>query len=64
MQSTDQLEDPIIKLLEKELRECIANFETAHGIIVAYAKLELLRQETGEGVTHGVNLDARIEIIV
>lgn len=64
MLPTNQTEDPFIRLLEKDLRDCINRFENSHGINVAYVKFELLRQETGEGVTQGVNFDARIDIIV
>jgi hypothetical protein len=56
--------DPILKILEKDIHECIHKFEKTHGLIVEYVKFELLKQQTDEGSTDRINFEATVDIIV
>jgi len=64
MESPAQTEDPILRLLEKDLENCIKNFQNSHGVIVSYVKFEILRQQTEDDVRYAVNFDAGVDIIV
>ena len=64
MSSSDPTADPILKLLEKDLNDCVHKFENTHGLIVEYVKFEFLKQQTPEGSTDRVNFEATVDIIV
>ena len=64
MTSSDTIADPILKILEKDIHDCIHQFEKTHGLIVEYVKFELLKQQADENTTDRVNFEATVDIIV
>ena len=56
-------EDPIKKLLEKDLCDCVEKYEKTHGVIVPHVLFEYAKA-TNEGNPGKMNFDARVDVIV